>query len=200
MLHKFASSAAGAMESTVVDSLQEDYYDKALMAEPVAERIMNAYEDGLGDYKVIGNRSLPSARWEDPREYALRAAGIAESYVALQESLKPDASYMAADGLHPWIWTAAEPMWEADAHQEAVNTAARAMNARIQQKAGRNDISEYDLIMQVFDIRDPEPDKPRLRFPGDRTTRAWKSQQEGVKLFGAGCFRQYAIQLPMRKK
>jgi hypothetical protein len=43
--------------------------------------------------------------------------------------------------------------------------------------------------MQVFDLHDAEWDKPRLRLPGDRRKASWKSQQEGVRFFGAGCFR-----------
>ncbi len=161
--------------------------DRALALQPVAQRIENTYEPGLGDYEFNADNSLV-IRWNIPRYAALRAAGLAENYEDLQRNLKPDAPYMAADGLHQWVWTAAQPMWEADARQEAVNTAARAINARIQQKAGRHDIGEYDLVIQVFDTQDPKPGKPRLRLPGDRTKASWRSQQEGVKLFGAGCF------------
>jgi uncharacterized protein (TIGR02391 family) len=129
------------------------------------------------------------ARWRWPRECALRAVGIAENYEELQKHLKPDAPYIAADGLHEWVWTAAQPLWAADAKREAVFAATRVINARIQQKSGRHDISEYDLAMQVFDSADPQPGKPRLFLPGDRTKPSWKSQQEGVRFFAAGCFR-----------
>jgi Protein of unknown function (Hypoth_ymh) len=89
------------------------------------------------------------------------------------------------DALHEWVWTAAEPMWEAYAHREAVFAAARVINARIQQASGRHDISESDLVMQVFDPADPQPGKSRLRLPGDRTTASWRSRQEGVRFFAA---------------
>jgi hypothetical protein len=189
MLEKFSNAADGAMDYQATDEIRKRCYDEALSLEPIAQRIMSVYESGLSEYQSIGSRASPSSRWEYARESALRAAGLAESYVALQENLKPDSPFVSADELHHWVWAAAEPMWEAGAHQEAVNTAARVVNARIQQKAGRHDIGEYDLIMQIFDPHDPEPGKPRLRLPGDRTKPSWRSQQEGVKLFGAGCFR-----------
>jgi uncharacterized protein (TIGR02391 family) len=187
-LMDFATQCDQATDDENHHTLKKAADDKAQALQPVAQRIMNAYEAGLGEYEFNAGHSLV-IRWRTARPAAMRAAGLAENYEALQRNLKPDAPYIAADGLHEWVWEAARPMWEADARQEAVNTAARAINARIQQKSGRHDIGEHDLVMQVFDTQDPKPGKPRLRLPGDRSKPSWKSQQEGVKFFGAGCFR-----------
>jgi uncharacterized protein (TIGR02391 family) len=186
-LMNFAVACRGIIDSETDSAAERNWEDSALALEPVVQRLMNAYEPGLGDYQVGSNSQ--SIRWGWPRELALRAAGLAKDYAALQRSLKPDAPYIAADGLHKWVWDAARPMLEADARQEAVNTAARAVNARIQQKTGRTDIGEYELVMQVLDTQEPKVGKPRLRLPGDRSSPTWKSQQEGVKFFAAGCFR-----------
>lgn len=189
VLTRFAAACDDAFrnDSSMSQSVLKTYVDKALELEPVAQRIMNAYQPGLGDYTVANN--TVRARWGLPREHALRAVGLASNYEALQANLKPDAPYIAADGLHTWVWTAAQQMWEADAYQEAVLAAARVINARIQQSTGRHDISEYDLAMQVFDATDPQMGRPRLRLPSDRSKLSWRSRQEGVRFFAAGCFR-----------
>jgi hypothetical protein len=62
------------------------------------------------------------------------------------------------------------------------------VNARLRQKLGRHDVSETDLCRQAFTRKDPEPGRPRLRFPGDRSTDTWASRQEGAMNFGAGCY------------
>ncbi len=186
-LESFARACKDAISSHGSISAYEMYEDRAMELEPVAQKIMNTYQPGLGDYTV--NNQSAASRWGQPRECALRAVGLASNYDDLRVKLKPDAPYLAADGMHNWVWTAAQPMWQADAYQEAVLAAVRVINARIQQRTGRHDISEYDLVMQVFDVSEPQPGKPRLRLPGDRTKPSWRSRQEGIKFFAAGYFR-----------
>jgi hypothetical protein len=105
------------------DSLKQVFYDQAIAEESVAQRIMNIYEVGLGDYDTRGDSGWN--RWNVPRERALRASDLANSYVDLQEKLKPDAPYIGADGLHPWVWAAAQPMWEAGAPRSSEHGLSR---------------------------------------------------------------------------
>jgi hypothetical protein len=80
------------------------------------------------------------------------------------------------------------PADAAEARQDAVLSGARTVNRRLQQKLDRHDIGEFDLCMQSFDPKDPVEGKPRLRFPGDRTTPTWRARQEGAKYTSAGAF------------
>lgn len=147
--------------------------------------IENAYVPSLGDYEAPLNWR---DHWELARQNAIQALGRATSADEIAAFLRPTSPAIAADGLHPWVWGPAAPLWAADARQDAVLSAARTVNRRLQQKLGRHDIGEYNLAMQAFDLKEPEVGKPRLRCPGDQTTPTWKARQEGAKYVTAGAF------------
>lgn len=150
-----------------------------------ARLIENAYVPGLGDYVSSGN---VRDSWINARYAAIQALGRARSAEEIAEFLRPTSPSIAAEALHQWVWEPAAPLWAADAHQDAVLTAARTVNRRLQQKLDRHDISDSALCMQCFDVKSPEPGKPRLRFAGDRETPTWKARQDGAKYTAAGAF------------
>jgi hypothetical protein len=79
-------------------------------------------------------------------------------------------------------------MWEAGSPQVAVLHAAQSINTRLQQKLSRFDAGEAGLCQEAFSTEDPKPGRPRLRFPGDRSTDTWKALQNGAGRFAGGCF------------
>ncbi|MGW0183145.1 TIGR02391 family protein [Nocardia sp. NPDC003345] len=93
-----------------------------------------------------------------------------------------------ASMLHPLIWDAASAQWSTGHRHEAVLAAAKAVNSLLQQKTGRRDLSETDLVKQAFSNNPPEPGKPRLRYSGISNEQTAKSMRIGVMDFGAGCF------------
>lgn len=122
------------------------------------------------------------------RPNVLRASGIHELSAEARRRMRPESPDLVAGEFHPWVWDAAAPLWFAGSRQEAVNAAARSLNARLQQKLGRLDASESAFVRESFSLADPASGRPRLRFPGDRTSDTWRScQQSGMQL-GAGCF------------
>ena len=129
-------------------------------------------------------------RWQSPREGALlcRSRLQALSIVALY--LEEPSPTLAAADLHPWIWEAARPSWEASSHSDAVDAAARNLNARIRVKSGRGDLGEGDLIAQLFSLKDADANNPRLRVPlpvdiGNRTS---QNIHAGIIEFGKGLY------------
>jgi uncharacterized protein (TIGR02391 family) len=161
--------------------------DSALEAEPIALRIMNKVDSGLGDFEVDDFGGF-SSRLQEGRNRAVRALGLIRKRERLDKFEKSEAPSLAADAMHPWVWGSARQLWDAEAYQDAVGSSARTINARLQQKLGRHDISELDLINQAFSDKAPEVGKPRLRFPGDRSDPRWSALQNGARSFGAGCF------------
>ncbi|MET9051776.1 TIGR02391 family protein [Streptomyces bacillaris] len=155
------------------------------LAEVLAARIGERYNKGDWIF-----RSIPSLGdyWTRSRRAAVEALGRAGSEEEVADFLRPDSPSLAAGALHPWVWEPAAPLWAAQAHQDAVLTAARTVNRRLQQKLSRHDIGEMDLCMQSFDLKQPTESKPRLRFDGDRSTPTWRARQEGAKYFSAGAF------------
>ncbi|MGR6998895.1 TIGR02391 family protein [Yinghuangia aomiensis] len=146
------------------------------------KRILQLLDPTLAEKIDIGQMAGPATA----RNQVHRGLGILAGMDDWALRLTPDAPSMAADQLHPWVWAPAAPLWAAEARQDAVLAAARTVNRRLQQKLGRHDIGETDLCLQTFDLKDPSAGKPRLRFPGDRTTPIWRARQEGAKYFAAG--------------
>ncbi|MER0429923.1 TIGR02391 family protein [Streptomyces microflavus] len=159
--------------------------DDLLLLEAEARIIQNAYVPKLGDYELNMNER---DRWVAARHATIQALARANSADEIAAFLRPSSPSLAADALHPWVWEPAAQLWGAGAHRDAVLTAARTVNARLQQKLSRHDIGETDLCMQSFDPKPPSAGKPRLRFDGDRETQTWKARQEGAKYFSAGAF------------
>jgi hypothetical protein len=151
-----------------------------------ARMLMNAFVPGLGDRPDDEDGSL--SYWFQVRAAAVEALGHARYRDEIAAFLRPTSPSIAADGFHPWVWEPAAPLWAAEARQDAVLSAARTVNRRLQQKLSRHDIGETDLCLQTFDLKDPVEDKPRLRFPGDRTTPTWRARMEGAKYASAGAF------------
>jgi uncharacterized protein (TIGR02391 family) len=106
----------------------------------------------------------------------------------IADRVKPTAPRLAADRLHPWVWGAAQSLWESGHYAEAVSTAARKVNAELQNKVGRRDLSEAKLCSQAFSMSPPTADSPRLRLSGDQETDTWRARQTGALSFGQGCF------------
>ncbi|HEX7122374.1 MAG TPA: TIGR02391 family protein [Gemmatimonadaceae bacterium] len=160
---------------------------------PADSNVREAYYARLPTAKQILRTLDPTLHFREgyPRE-AVRAStmglGILADWDDVAAKLQPDSPTMRADALHPWVWDVARTFWESRHWRVAVQTAATAVNARTQTKVGRTDITDSDLMAQVFSLEPPKPGKPRLRFPGDRDSPTWTSRQAGALNFGQGCF------------
>lgn len=102
--------------------------------------------------------------------------------------LGPTAPTMAADSLHPGVWAMASGLWEDGHFRVAVQKAATHLNGYIQDKTGRNDISDRELMQQVFSSTHPQPGKPRLWWPGDENDKSVKSMRDGILHYSQGVF------------
>jgi hypothetical protein len=158
--------------------------------EPVMRELMNAARLGLGDYERPAGRSELSVEYwiEDVHPYALRAIGVHTIGAEARERMRPDSPDLAADQFHPWVWDAAMSLWRAGSPQEAVQAAARSVNAWLQQKLSKKSLGEAALCREAFTLEPTAEGRSRLRFPGDRTSLTWRSRQGGARDFGAGCF------------
>jgi Protein of unknown function (Hypoth_ymh) len=177
---------------------REDEFDnKARALEPVVQIIMEAVAPGLSKYESPDDARIErwSIRWRPAKNAALWALGLVKDGAEAKERMRPDAPELLADQLHEWVWEAARPMWEASSYSTAVLWAAQSINARLQQKLNRYDISDATLCSEAFKIDEPKAERPRLRFHGDRTSETWRSLQEGAGFFGRGCFQ--AIRNPV---
>lgn len=106
----------------------------------------------------------------------------------IEQNLQPTAPQVSADRLHPWVWDGASSLWASGHYADAVSTAAKLVNAQLQNKIGRRDISDADLCTQCFRLESPQPSAPRLRFLGDRSSETWRSRQLGAQALSLGAF------------
>ena len=98
------------------------------------------------------------------------------------------APTMQADALHSLVWEAASKRWHSGHYSDAVQRAATFLNAHVQDITGRTDISDNDLMSQTFSLSDPQPKKPRLRWPGDDANLTVKAMRVGILNFSQGVF------------
>jgi hypothetical protein len=114
----------------------------------------------------------------------------------LDAHLAPGAPDLRADRMHPWIWKAARSLWESGHYADAVETAAKKVNAELQNKLNRRDASDAGLCGEAFSLKAPTSSAARLRFPGeDRSDETWIARQEGALALSRGAY--MAIRNPL---
>lgn len=109
----------------------------------------------------------------------------------VERRLGPQGPRLAAARLHPVVWGACLSLWGTHHYRQAVSAAAQAVNAHLQDKLERRDVSERDAVAQAFSIDEPREGQPRLRFPEfdrDVDPDTWESRHNGAKFLGMGLF------------
>ncbi|WP_340559405.1 TIGR02391 family protein [Streptomyces sp. GSL17-111] len=117
-----------------------------------------------------------------------RAIGVLTDMDEWAVRLAPDAPSLTADQFHPWVWDAARTFWESKHYRASVHAAATSINAHLQDKLGRRDLSDAKLIQEALSDKDPEPGKPRLRIPGDQKDTGVQTRQRGALQLGQGAY------------
>lgn len=93
-----------------------------------------------------------------------------------------------AESLHPWVWDAARSHWLGGNHDAAVWAAAINVNTSLQNKVGRKDVGEGQLIRESFSPEPPKPGRPRLRRCGRENPDLFRDMHVGASNFGQGVF------------
>lgn len=161
--------------------------DKLITQEPTINRILAALDEGLGP--VDADQPIRA------RVTSLKGLGVLKQRQEWADRLTPESPALLADRLHPWVWNAAQPFWETNHFAQAVQTAAKAINAHLQNKLGRRDVSDDKAVQEAFRQGDAEPGRPRLLVAGDPDDQTVQSVQRGALQLGLGCF--FAIRNPL---
>ncbi|WP_405972872.1 TIGR02391 family protein [Streptomyces sp. NBC_00988] len=104
--------------------------------------------------------------------------------------LVPDSSSLPADRFHPWVGDAARNFWESQHCRAAVLATATSVNARLQTKLGRRDLSDAGDLTNVRSGRHPpcwsglshRPARLRCSRQGTRPVRPM-SRSNGAEIF-----------------
>jgi uncharacterized protein (TIGR02391 family) len=150
--------------------------------EPTAKEVLKRLDPTLADFKFETGGGKTAAR-----NAAQRGLGILDGMDDWAANLAPDAPTLPADQFHPWVWEAARTFWDSKHYRAAVDAAANAVNAHTQDKVGRRDISDKDLMNQVFTEK-PKFGQTYLQLPGDPNDKTVKSRNQALRPFAEGCF------------
>lgn len=151
--------------------------------EPTVREILRTLDPQLAAFKFDPGRGTPLS---DIEGRVRRGLGILADREEWAIRLAPDAPQLTADRLHPWVWDPARSLWESKHFRQAVLAGWNAVNARLQEKIGRRDVSEDKLIQEAFSEDGPKEGAPRLRLPGDQQDQTVRSRQRGARMFGLG--------------
>lgn len=164
------------------DGFNQQGYEKVISLEPAAKAIMKRINPDYRDYEFVQSAHTLALT------LAIQTLALVDEADEIENNLQLPGPQLSATELHRWVWDAARSLWETQHYREALQTAATSDNARLQDLAGRRDVSDYKLIAELFSEKDPEPRKPRLRWPGTSTDEEFKSMQAGLRSFGVGIF------------
>lgn len=181
--HKLAGYAA-RQTGGMVTSGHDTLWSEIRRAEPTVRKILTALDPKLAEEFDLGGMA------GDLQAHGLvqQALGILDDRDEWAAHLRPDAPTLPADEFHPWVWEAAQTLWASEHYRAAVNAAATAINAHTQNKVGRRDVANDDLMNQVFTEK-PRPGQVYLRLPGDPSTdQTLKSLNNALRPYAAGCF------------
>lgn len=116
------------------------------------------------------------------------ALGRVRTDAETRAKLGSTAPTMTADNLHPDIWEAASKRWASGNYSDAVQRAATFLNASIQHATSRHDVSDSELMREVFSSSPPAPGKSRLRWPGDDANLSVRAMRIGMLNYSQGLF------------
>jgi uncharacterized protein (TIGR02391 family) len=161
-------------------SSDEKIAREAVVVEQISDRVLPGWR------KLDANND--ENRWMQHRAAALRSEEVLKRQEELAQNLGENAPELSAAKLHPWVWAGAKSLWQSGHYREAVEAAAKKVNAKTQNRVDRRDVSETDLFKQSFSKGPPAPGKARLRRMADDGSKTFDSVQRGAMSLAEGIF------------
>lgn len=183
---KFVSGLGGEFDPMWdSDFGRDEILDEVVIVEEIFDAFCPGWKCEEGDCSLADHDENP---WKEYRDLALRVRSFARCSDSIQQNLGNSAPVLRANDLHPWIWQAAQAFWSIGHYGEAVEAACKRLNAEMQNKVGRRDVSETSLFNECFSDDDPKPGRPRLRFSVNAEGRTAQSMRRGVRAYAEGVF------------
>lgn len=159
---------------------QPEILASAQVVEKIMDRVTPKWRESLAPDHA--------QQWQPHRAAAVRALAEIESAEEVAEKLGENAPTLNAATMHPWAWEGARSLWQSRHFGEAVRAAATKVNAELQNKVGRRDVSEEALVKEAFSDNPPTPTAARLRLPDDDGGKTAASVRRGIRSLGEVCF------------
>jgi hypothetical protein len=166
------------------DNNDKSISDRMTLQMPTVREVLKCLDPALAteikqpDY-MLGTSGMINAVQE--------GLGILRDQSEWAANLAPDAPSLVADQYHPHVWSPAAALWDTGQYRVAVGQAATALSAHIAMKASSSR-TERELVAEVFSPNAPTSNQVRLHHPGDKSSKTWRSRQEGLHLLAQGAF------------
>jgi hypothetical protein len=153
---------------------------------------------GAGEFDVIDawltvTQPKPLFYPDDVLAVCNNVIGRLEGMIKRAEAEEP--FQVDVEAMNPLIWGAARKLWNDEHHREAVLAASGALVHHVKQLTGMIEVDETNVWQLAFSNADPQPGRPRLRWPGDPKDQTVRSMNEGLRLYGPAL--QLAIRNPL---
>lgn len=113
-----------------------------------------------------------------------QAIGRLEAMIFKIETKVPPV--IGLEAMHPLVRDAANRLWHSGHYRESVTAAAEALMTQVKVWTQRNDVADTSLWQEAFSSKDPEPKKPRLRWPGSPSDLDVKNMNVGLRQLAPG--------------
>lgn len=180
-LELFRSSDSGARAGT-----KEDILGQLHVVEQILDRVTPSWK--TRKYHAMPNVLLHEGAWYMQRDATPGAITALERQKEIELNLGDGAPSLSASKLHPWVWSGARSLWQSGHYRSAVEDALKKVNAEIQNRVGRRDLSETKLFQESFSENPPQPGKPRLRRMPNDGSDTYKSLQRGAMALAEGIY------------
>lgn len=144
---------------------------------------------GIGFIDPISNWSMmrnPKA-FISPQDVRTTAATVKGRLAALladaEAAQTADLPAFSPALMHPVVWSGAAAHWTSHQYRVAVREAAEGLTVHWKQRLERNDVDDTPFWQQTLSPGDPEPGKPKLRWPGDKDDKTTRSMRGGLEPF-----------------
>ena len=132
----------------------------------------------------------PWSAWlYEQQSHVRRCLGVLQQEAELAEKWsKQPTIELDLESLHPWVWNAAIDFWDSGHWGEAVEAAIKVVNAKLQERVERRDLSGTSLVRDAFSANPPTSGGQRLRVAPDDDSDTYQSAQEGAMHLGEAVF------------
>jgi Protein of unknown function (Hypoth_ymh) len=172
-----------AYRNSTIETIHDDVMSRVPIIEEIADRAWPKWRDYL--HESAG----PSWEYDPMLQIAKQLRVQLIRREELERNLGETGPTLSASTMHADVWDAAKSLWGNGHLGEAVNAASRSVNARLQAKVNRRDISEVKLVNECLSLEPPKPGVPRLRLMPNDGSDTYKNLHGGALAFGQGCFR-----------
>ncbi len=142
---------------------------------------------GVGVIDPIANWSLMSnpkalIAPQDIRTTAATVRGRLRTLIDEAEAAaESGVPAFAPSQFHPVIWSAAAAHWTTHQYRVAVREAAEALTLHWKAKLDRNDVDDTVFWQQTLSPGDPQPERPKLAWPGEPSDKTTRSMRGGLE-------------------